>query len=67
MELQGVFKVLGIVLITCFLGTIGFIILLFLHLFSAEKAIETKEQIRPEIRLEINNNKVDTVYVYKVK
>ena len=65
MELEGVFRVLGVVLVTCILGTIGFIVLLFFNLFSAEKELETKKLITPEIKLEINNNKVDTIYVYK--
>ncbi len=74
MEIQGLFRILSVVLITCVLGTVGFIILLFFNLFSAGEAfkrsaekIESKELITPEIRLEINNNKVDTVYVYEVK
>lgn len=29
--------------------------------------IESKELIKPQIKLEINNNKVDTVFVYRVK
>lgn len=29
--------------------------------------IESRELIKPQIKLEINNNKVDTVFVYRVK
>ena len=34
--------------------------------FSAEE-IESKQKITPTIKLKINNNRIDTIYVYKIK
>ena len=34
---------------------------------TSDNTIKTDKLITPEIRLEIKNNKVDTLYVYKVK
>lgn len=35
--------------------------------FFIEECIKSSTIITPEIRLEVNNNVVDTIYVYKVK
>lgn len=63
---DGLQETFGCLLTLAIIGVVGFLVLLGFNLFSAEK-IESKELITPEIRLEINNNKVDTVYIYKVK
>lgn len=34
--------------------------------FFIEDSIESKTLVVPEIRLEVNDNKVDTIYVYSV-
>ena len=42
-------------------------ILLVVSIISRNPMIQSKKLITPEIKLEIVNNKVDTVYVYKTK
>ena len=48
-------------------GIGGCLVLLILVAPLSNNIIESKELIKPQIKLEINNNKVDTVFVYKVK
>lgn len=55
----------------CLIGTIVIlfvvtVVLFCLNFFSADEVV-VKKPIVPEIRLEIKNNKVDTLYVYKIK
>lgn len=61
--LQEAFGCLITVAVVSVLGCIFFFVFYFL---SAEK-VESNKLITPEIRLEVNNNKVDTIYVYENK
>jgi len=61
---EGFKEVFNSIVIIAGVAVTGFFILLFIAVFS-QKNIESKKLIKPEIKLEINNNKVDTVYVYK--
>ena len=48
----------------CLGMVIGCLIVLILFAPNSNIIIESKELIKPQIKLEINNNKVDTVFVY---
>ena len=62
----GLSELFGCLITIAVISVIG-CIFFFLSLIFSSNEIESKELIKPEIRLEINNNKVDTIYVYKVK
>jgi len=38
-----------------------------LYIFLGSKTLKSEKKITPEIELTINNNKVDTIYVYRKK
>ena len=55
-------------LVVSVMGTICFFCFVFLKLFLEEKFQNQKKELTtPTIKLEINNNKVDTIYIYIVK
>lgn len=62
----GLSEAFGCLITLAVISVIGCIFFFLTILFSSNE-IESKELITPEIRLEINNNKVDTIYVYKIK
>ena len=47
------------------IGIAIFLIGFGISVFITENAIISKKPIKPEIRLEINDNQIDTLYVYK--
>jgi putative effector of murein hydrolase LrgA (UPF0299 family) len=63
---EGIGEAFGCLITVAVIGVVGFFILLGFNLFSAEK-VESKELITPKIRLEVVDNKVDTIYVYEAK
>lgn len=63
---EGLQEAFGCLIAVAVISVVGFLFLLVFNLFSAEE-IESKEIIVPKIKLEINDNKVDTIYVYKIK
>lgn len=63
---NGLKEVVGYLLTVTVVLVLVCIFFFLSYLFSAEK-LESKELIMPTIKLEINNNKVDTIYVYRVK
>ncbi len=63
---QGLSEAIGCVLIIAVLGTIIIVGSASYFLFSRDEIV-SKKPLVPEIRLVIKNNKVDTLYVYKVK
>ena len=62
-EALGCFFTIAIVAIIATIGYTGY----FIYDKIGEQTIESKVLITPEIKLEVNDNKVDTIYVYKIK
>lgn len=63
---SGLREMFGCLVSVAVVWVLGVLYLLFLFFFGENK-IESKKLITPEIRLEVVDNRIDTVYVYKVK
>ena len=57
----------GFIVALLFLASIIITISVTVTLFFSSDSIESKERIEPQIELIIENNKVDTLYVYRAK
>jgi len=69
MSFQGISKFIGRLFI---LGIIGIICTIFFSIYliytkTGVQTYETKTKVQPEIKLETDGKKIDTIYVYKFK
>jgi hypothetical protein len=64
---EGLFKVLAVVVIFSFLLAMGTGIFLGKTIWDNNGYVESKTRIVPHIKLTTDGKKVDTLYIYKIK